>query len=137
MTWCRFFQENSLLAEYRPDLLHLLTTNGEHCTGDGIKVGAPIGAKTIVVEWVQVHRTGLVNLVDQDAKTKSTQMRELCSGGRVEGRALRGRGDSIGRQIGFQIAWLLHHPSVHVGGAPDAASGGNGGHSCLSKWLNG
>ena len=45
-----------------------------------VQVGAPIGAKTIVLEWVQVHRTGLVKLVDQDAKTKSTQMRELCSG---------------------------------------------------------
>ena len=33
------FTSNSLLAQYRPDLLHLPTTNGEHCTGDGIKMG--------------------------------------------------------------------------------------------------
>ena len=33
------FGNNSLLAKYRPDLLHLLTTNGEHCTGDAIKTG--------------------------------------------------------------------------------------------------
>ena len=33
------FTQNSLLAKYRPDLLHLPTTNGEHCTGDGIKMG--------------------------------------------------------------------------------------------------
>lgn len=35
------FTSNSLLAQYRPDLLHLPTTNGEHCTGDGIKMGEP------------------------------------------------------------------------------------------------
>ena len=33
------FTQNSLLAKYRPDLLHLPTTNGEHCTGEGIKMG--------------------------------------------------------------------------------------------------
>ncbi|CAE7811895.1 osm1, partial [Symbiodinium microadriaticum] len=54
------FTQNSLLAKYRPDLLHLPTTNGEHCTGDGIKMGEEIGAKTIDLEWVQVHPTGLV-----------------------------------------------------------------------------
>ena len=31
------FAQNSLLA--RPDLLHLPTTNDEHCTGDAIKMG--------------------------------------------------------------------------------------------------
>ena len=28
------FTATGLLAKYRPDLLHLPTTNGEHCTGD-------------------------------------------------------------------------------------------------------
>ncbi|CAE7701070.1 osm1, partial [Symbiodinium sp. CCMP2456] len=50
------FTQNSLLAKYRPDLLHLPTTNGEHCTGDGIKMGEEIGAKTIDLEWVQALR---------------------------------------------------------------------------------
>lgn len=27
------FEKDSLLAKYRPDLLHLPTTNGDHCTG--------------------------------------------------------------------------------------------------------
>merc|ERR1712037_430041 len=61
---------NSLLAMYRPDLLHLPTTNGEHCTGDAIKMGEAIGAKTIDLEWVQVHPTGLVKPDDPDAKVK-------------------------------------------------------------------
>lgn len=64
------FSQDSLLAKYRPDLLHLPTTNGEHCTGDGIKMGEAVGAKTIDLEWVQVHPTGLVKPDDADAKIK-------------------------------------------------------------------
>jgi len=64
------FGQDSLLAKYRPDLLHLPTTNGEHCTGDGIKLGEGIGASTIDLEWVQVHPTGLVKPDDPDAKVK-------------------------------------------------------------------
>merc|ERR1719382_1956948 len=64
------FSNDSLLAKYRPDLLHLPTTNGEHCTGDGIKMGEAIGGKSIDLEWVQVHPTGLVKPDDPDAKIK-------------------------------------------------------------------
>merc|ERR1719491_2472692 len=64
------FTSNSLLAQYRPDLMHLPTTNGEHCTGDGIKMGEAIGAKSVDLEWVQVHPTGLVKPDDADAKIK-------------------------------------------------------------------
>ena len=64
------FGADSLLATYRPDLLHLPTTNGEHCTGDAIKMGEAIGAATIDLEWVQVHPTGLVKPDDPDAKVR-------------------------------------------------------------------
>merc|ERR1712194_711272 len=64
------FSQDSLLAKYRPDLMHLPTSNGEHCTGDGIKTGEALGARTIDLEWVQVHPTGLVNPKDPDAKVK-------------------------------------------------------------------
>jgi len=64
------FSADSLLAKHRPDLMHLPTSNGEHCTGDGIKMGVDIGAKTLDLEWVQVHPTGLVNPKDPDAKVK-------------------------------------------------------------------
>merc|ERR1740127_260275 len=64
------FGSDSLLAKYRPDLLHLPTTNGEHCTGDGIKMGEAVGVKSIDLEWVQVHPTGLVKPDDPDAKVK-------------------------------------------------------------------
>jgi succinate dehydrogenase/fumarate reductase flavoprotein subunit len=32
------YSDDSLLKKHRPELLALPTTNGEHCTGDGIKV---------------------------------------------------------------------------------------------------
>merc|ERR1711953_1196876 len=64
------FGPDSLLAQYRPDLMHLPTTNGEHCTGDGIKMGEAIGAASLDLEWVQVHPTGLVKPDDPDAKVK-------------------------------------------------------------------
>merc|ERR1719399_996089 len=64
------FSQDSLLAKYRPDLMHLPTSNGEHCTGDGIKMGEAIGARTLDLEWVQVPPTGLVNPKDADAKVK-------------------------------------------------------------------
>merc|ERR1712151_928214 len=64
------FGSDSLLAKYRPDLLHLPTTNGEHCTGDAIKMGESVGAASVDLEWVQVHPTGLVKPDDPDAKVK-------------------------------------------------------------------
>ena len=66
------FTASGLLAKYRPDLLHLPTTNGEHCTGDGIKMGAEVGGATIDLEWVQVHPTGLVKPGDADAKVTAS-----------------------------------------------------------------
>ena len=46
------FTNNSLLAQYRPDVLYLPTTIGEHCTGDATKMVEAIGARTIDLEWV-------------------------------------------------------------------------------------
>merc|ERR1719194_142468 len=47
--------EDSLLAKHRPDLVHLPTTNGDHCTGDGLKMSMAIGADTVDLEWIQVN----------------------------------------------------------------------------------
>ena len=64
------FSADSLLNKHRPDLAHLPTTNGEHCTGDGLKMAMGIGADTVDLEWVQVHPTGLVHPDEPDAKVK-------------------------------------------------------------------
>ncbi|KAF9916327.1 hypothetical protein BX616_004027 [Lobosporangium transversale] len=64
------FSSDSLLKKYRPDLWDLPTTNGDHTTGDGIKMTLAIGGKTINMEKVQVHPTGLVDPREPDAKVK-------------------------------------------------------------------
>lgn len=53
-----------------PNLLTLPTTNGDHCTGDGIKLGMSVGAGTVDMEAVQVHPTGMVMPDEPDAKVK-------------------------------------------------------------------
>ncbi|KAG0036361.1 hypothetical protein BGZ82_004329 [Podila clonocystis] len=64
------FSSDSLLKKYRPELWDLPTTNGDHTTGDGIKMSLAIGGKTINMEMVQVHPTGLVDPREPDAKVK-------------------------------------------------------------------
>merc|ERR1719238_1199904 len=82
---------------YRPDLMHLPTTNGEHCTGDGIKMGEAIGAKTIDLEWVQVHPTGLVKPDDADAKIKFLAAEALRG---VGGLILNSDGERFANELG-------------------------------------
>jgi len=38
--------------KHRPDLAHLPTTNGEHCTGDGIKLAVEAGAESCDMDIV-------------------------------------------------------------------------------------
>ena len=64
------FADDSLLKKHRPDLMHLPTTNGAHCTGDGIKMAEAVGGSTCFMEWVQVHPTGLVHPDEPNAKVK-------------------------------------------------------------------
>jgi len=64
------FTENSLIRKYRPDLIGLPTTNGEHCTGDGIKIAQEVGGDLKDIEAVQVHPTGLVHPDEPDSKVK-------------------------------------------------------------------
>jgi len=64
------FTADSLLNKHRPDLSHLPTTNGDHCTGDGLKMSMAIGAECVDLEWVQVHPTGLVHPDEPDSKVK-------------------------------------------------------------------
>jgi hypothetical protein len=64
------FTSDSLLRKYRPELWDLPTTNGDHCTGDGIKMTMNVGGNTIHMDKVQVHPTGLVDPNEPDAKVK-------------------------------------------------------------------
>jgi len=61
-------QKGSFLDNVRPDLMDNPTTNGEHCTGDGIQFAMDIGAAGKDLEHVQVHPTGLINPSMPDSK---------------------------------------------------------------------
>jgi succinate dehydrogenase/fumarate reductase flavoprotein subunit len=91
------FSTDGYLAKFRPDLLHLPTTNGDHCTGDGIKMGEAIGAKTIDLEWVQVHPTGLVKPDEPDAKIKFLAAEALRG---VGGLVLDANGHRFANELG-------------------------------------
>lgn len=64
------FTADSLLKKYRPELWDLPTTNGDHSTGDGIKLCLDIGSNAVDLEKVQVHPTGLVDPKEPNAKVK-------------------------------------------------------------------
>jgi flavocytochrome c len=60
----------SMLDKIRPELMHLPTTNGAHCTGDGISFAMDLGANAVDLKHVQVHPTGLVHEDDPYNRTK-------------------------------------------------------------------
>lgn len=64
------FSSSSLIKKYRPEIYDLPTTNGDHCTGDGIKMTEAIGGQCIHMEKIQVHPTGLVDPKEPNAKVK-------------------------------------------------------------------
>ncbi|ODV64098.1 Flavocytochrome c [Ascoidea rubescens DSM 1968] len=84
--------DNSLLNKYRPDIMDLPTTNGNHATGDGQKLVIKSGGIGIDLEKVQIHPTGLVNPKDINSKFKF-----------LAGEALRGEGaimlDATGKRF--------------------------------------
>uniref|UniRef100_A0A0G4I0V0 Cytochrome b5 heme-binding domain-containing protein n=1 Tax=Chromera velia CCMP2878 TaxID=1169474 RepID=A0A0G4I0V0_9ALVE len=93
------FAPDSLLGIHRPDLLHLPTTNGEHCTGDGVKMARAIGASAVDMEQVQVHPTGLVDLKEPDAKVKFLAAEALRG---VGGMLLNNEGDRFADELGHR-----------------------------------
>jgi succinate dehydrogenase/fumarate reductase flavoprotein subunit len=64
------FTSDSLIRKYRPELLDLPTTNGDHSTGDGIKMIEQVGGNVVDMEKIQVHPTGIVDPREPNAKVK-------------------------------------------------------------------
>jgi flavocytochrome c len=93
------FTEGSLLRTHRPDIAHLSTTNGPHCTGDGIKLGLSVGAGTIDMDMVQVHPTGLVDPLEPDAKVKFLAAEALRGCGGI---LLDGSGNRFCNELGHR-----------------------------------
>ena len=91
------FSDSSILKAVRPDLMHLPTTNGDHCTGDGIKLSQAMGAATVDLPAVQVHPTGLVHPKEPDAKIKFLAAEALRG---VGGLLLDNRGQRFCNELG-------------------------------------
>jgi hypothetical protein len=117
-----------------PGLRTLPTTNGPHCTGDGIKMATSLGADTFDMHCVQIHPTGLVDPAEPDAKVKFLAAEALrgCGGVLLDNQGERfadelGKRDYVtGRMWGHkkgpyrlvlnskaaaQIAWHCEHYS--------------------------
>jgi succinate dehydrogenase/fumarate reductase flavoprotein subunit len=93
------FSSDSLLKKYRPELWNLPTTNGDHCTGDGIKMSLAVGSNTIHMDKVQVHPTGLVDPKEPNAKVKFLAAEALRG---VGGLILDGNGNRFCDELGHR-----------------------------------
>lgn len=85
------FTKNSLLRKYRPDIVDLPSTNGNHATGDGQKIIMKNNGVGIDLDKVQVHPTGLIDLNDKETIMGKKKPRFLFLGAE----ALRGEGGII------------------------------------------
>eukprot|EP01064_Diplonema_japonicum_P003845 TRINITY_DN1252_c2_g3_i1.p2 TRINITY_DN1252_c2_g3~~TRINITY_DN1252_c2_g3_i1.p2 ORF type:complete len:639 (+),score=233.84 TRINITY_DN1252_c2_g3_i1:63-1979(+) len=77
------FTSNSLLAQLTPEYMDLPTTNGVHCTGDGIKMAQAVGGATVDLDMVQIHPTALVHPNEPDAKVKFLAAEALRGAGGI------------------------------------------------------
>lgn len=68
-----FAASRQLLQAHCPTAASLATTNGPWATGDGLQLGACLGADTLHLDQVQVHPTGFVDPQAPDAPTKVWQ----------------------------------------------------------------
>ncbi|GAA6005543.1 hypothetical protein JCM11491_003680 [Sporobolomyces phaffii] len=93
------FAKDGVLAQHRPELLDLPTTNGDHCTGTGLKAALAVGANGIDLEKVQVHPTGLVDPNEPDAKVKFLAAEALRGCG---GLLLDGEGNRFADELGHR-----------------------------------
>jgi flavocytochrome c len=91
------FSKEGLLLKHRPELEKFSTTNGEHCTGDGIKMALAIGADVDDLTLVQVHPTGLVNPKEPNAKVKFLAAEALRG---VGGILVDGNGKRFANELG-------------------------------------
>ena len=93
------FSENGLLKQHRPDTYNLSTTNGNHATGDGLKMLMEIGANGIDLDKVQVHPTGLVDPKDPTSKWKFLAAEALRGEG---GLLLNSKGQRFSDELGHR-----------------------------------
>ena len=93
------FSDSGLLKKHRPDTYNLSTTNGNHATGDGLKMLMEIGANGIDLDKVQVHPTGLVDPKDPGSKWKFLAAEALRGEG---GLLLNCKGERFSDELGHR-----------------------------------
>jgi len=99
-----------------PNLLSLPTTNGIHCSGDGIKLALKAGAGTFDLHCVQIHPTGLIDPEERDAKVKFLAAEALRgSGGIILDRDGKRFADELGkRDYVTGRMWLHNKPPYRL-----------------------
>jgi len=80
-----------------PNLRSLPTTNGAHCTGDGLRLGQKVGAAFRDLHCVQIHPTGLIDPKEPDAKVKFLAAEALRGSGGV---LLNNKGERFCDELG-------------------------------------
>ncbi|OBA21970.1 Flavocytochrome c [Metschnikowia bicuspidata var. bicuspidata NRRL YB-4993] len=69
--------QDSLVRQYRPDLVDFPLTNGQQTTGDGHRVAiSDLDAKLVQMDQIQVHPTGFIQLKDES--TRASKWKFLC-----------------------------------------------------------
>uniref|UniRef100_A0A383VWI0 fumarate reductase (NADH) n=1 Tax=Tetradesmus obliquus TaxID=3088 RepID=A0A383VWI0_TETOB len=112
-----FGASKEMLREHSPAVAELPTTNGDWAQGEGIQLGAGLGASLLHMEQVQVHPTGFVDPADPTAGTKWLAPEKLRGCGAIllnsSGRRfvdeLTTRDKVTGALMGQEgrVAWLL------------------------------
>lgn len=99
-----------------PNLLSLPTTNGIHCSGDGVKMAIKAGSDTFDMHCVQIHPTGLIDPEERDAKVKFLAAEALRgSGGIVLDRDGKRFADELGkRDYVTGRMWLHNKPPYRL-----------------------
>ncbi|KAJ7099825.1 Flavocytochrome c [Mycena epipterygia] len=111
------FAPGGLLAQHRPDLLALATTNADHATGDGARLAAALAhpAGLCDLDQVQVHPTGFVDPANPTAKTKF-----------LAAEALRGVGGLLLNASGQRFVNEVERRDVVTAAMHAAEQGGKG-----------
>lgn len=106
--------DDSLLSQYRPELLEMPATAGPYSTGDGVALATAAGAGLVDMDKVQIHPTGWIDPQDPSNPNKILAG-ELMRG--VGGILLNDQGKRFCNELGtrsYVTDKMLHHDSYYA-----------------------
>jgi len=92
-------RDERLLKEYRPDLEHFPSTNGDWSTGDGVHLARRVSAALTGMEHVQVHPTGIIDPKQPTATNKFLAAEAIRAGGAI---LVNQRGERFVNELGLR-----------------------------------